>query len=56
MSIHGSSVQQTGLAAPAAGLPFQVSANSRATSGIQEAAPNTDSRSIGRKELPAVCD
>lgn len=53
MSIHGSSVQQTGLAAPAAGLPFQVSANSRATSGIQEAAPNTDSRSIGRKELPA---
>ncbi|KAF0936080.1 hypothetical protein E2562_038574, partial [Oryza meyeriana var. granulata] len=53
ISIHGSSVQQTGLATPAAGLPSQVSASSQATRGIPEAAPSIDSRSIGRKELPA---
>ncbi|XP_015689540.1 probable ADP-ribosylation factor GTPase-activating protein AGD14 isoform X2 [Oryza brachyantha] len=53
ISVHGSSVQQTGLAGPTVVLPSQVSASSRATSGIPEAAPSTDSRSIGRKELPA---
>ncbi|KAG8070329.1 hypothetical protein GUJ93_ZPchr0006g44148 [Zizania palustris] len=52
ISIHGSSIQQSGLAAPAAGFTSQVSASSQATSGIQEAASSTDSRSIGRKELP----
>ncbi|XP_062223732.1 probable ADP-ribosylation factor GTPase-activating protein AGD14 isoform X2 [Phragmites australis] len=53
MSIQGSSVQQFPLAAPAAGLPSQVTANPQGTSGIQGSASSTDSKSIGRKELPA---
>ncbi|XP_062218546.1 probable ADP-ribosylation factor GTPase-activating protein AGD14 [Phragmites australis] len=53
MSIQGSSVQQSPLAAPAAGLPSQVTANPHGTDVIQGAPSSTDSRSCGRKELPA---
>ncbi|RLM80950.1 hypothetical protein C2845_PM12G06500 [Panicum miliaceum] len=52
MSNQGSSVQQSPLAAHTAGLPSQVTANQQGTSGIQGAA-STDSKSSGRKELPA---
>jgi len=53
MSNQGSSVQQSPLTAPTAGLPSQVTANQQGTSGIQGAASSTDSKSSGRKELPA---
>jgi hypothetical protein len=52
MSNQGSAVQQSPLAAHTAGLPSQVTANQQGTSGIQGAA-STDSKSSGRKELPA---
>ena len=55
MSNQGSSVQQSPLTAPTAGLPSQVTANQQGTSGIQGATFSTDSKSSGRKELPAVC-
>ncbi|OEL24816.1 putative ADP-ribosylation factor GTPase-activating protein AGD14 [Dichanthelium oligosanthes] len=53
MSNQGSSVQQSPLAAPTAGLPSQVAANPQGTSGIQGAVSSTDSKYSGRKELPA---
>ncbi|XP_066379411.1 probable ADP-ribosylation factor GTPase-activating protein AGD14 isoform X2 [Miscanthus floridulus] len=53
MSGQGSSVQQSPLAAPTAGLPSQATANPQGTSGIQGAASSTDSKFSGRKELPA---
>jgi hypothetical protein len=53
MSNQGSAVQQSPLAAHTAGLPSQVTAKQQGTSGIQGAA-STDSKSSGRKELPAV--
>lgn len=56
MSNQGPSVQQSPLAAPTAGQPSQVAANPLGTVGIQGAAPSTDSKSSGRKELPAVRD
>jgi hypothetical protein len=55
MSNQGSSVQQSPFAAPTAGLPTQVTANPQGTSGIQGATSSNDSKSSGRKELPAVC-
>ncbi|CAD6342682.1 unnamed protein product [Miscanthus lutarioriparius] len=53
MSGQGSSVQQSPLAAPTAGLPSQATANPQGTSGIQGASSSTDSKFSGRKELPA---
>lgn len=52
MPNQGSSVQQPH---PTAGFPSQVTANPQGTSGIQGAASSADSKSSGRKELPAVC-
>ncbi|WVZ77388.1 hypothetical protein U9M48_025259 [Paspalum notatum var. saurae] len=53
MSIQGSSLQQSHLAAPAAGLGSQATANPQGTSGLQGGAASTDSKPSGRKELPA---
>ncbi|NP_001146420.1 uncharacterized LOC100280000 [Zea mays] len=53
MSGQETSVQQSSIAAPTAGLPSQATANQQGTSGIQGAASSTDSKFSGRKELPA---
>ncbi|KAL6604560.1 hypothetical protein ACP70R_042987 [Stipagrostis hirtigluma subsp. patula] len=53
MPVQGSSVQQSHQGAPTAGLPSQVNANPQGSSGILGTASSIDSKSSGRKELPA---
>lgn len=52
MSIQGSSIQQSAVAAPMGVLPSQVPSSSQGTSGIQEATSSADDKSSGRKPLP----